>query len=49
MKIITHIRYIHENVSCNLILEVLRCGFGYMVISFPSYKFSIYIDIPHQF
>src|ERR1700683_5114229 len=49
MKIIIYILYIHENASHNLIREILNCGFGYMVISFQSYKISIYIDIPHQF
>ena len=46
---ILYIRYIHENVYYNLIQKILIWGFGYMVISFHSYKISIYINIPHQF
>jgi hypothetical protein len=49
LKYFFYILYIHENVYYNLIQEIPICGFGYMVISFQSYKISIYIDIPRRF
>ena len=49
MKIIIYILYVHKNVSYNLIPEILSCECGYVVISFQSYKISIYIDIPRWF
>jgi hypothetical protein len=49
VKINIYILYTHKNVSYNLFREILNYGFGYVVLSFQSYKIYIYIDIPRWF
>ena len=49
VKIIRYILYIHRNVTTNSIWAILIYGIGHMVISFESYRISLYIDIPRPF
>src|SRR5882762_441447 len=49
LKIVNYILYIHKNVSIILICMNLNCEFGYVVISFQSYKISIYINNSSRF
>ena len=45
LKINIYILYMHINISEILFCVILSCGLCYVVISFPSYKFSIYSKI----
>jgi hypothetical protein len=48
-KMIIYIIYICKNVSTILIQAILICGCVYMVISFQSYKITIYIENTRRF
>jgi hypothetical protein len=49
VKIIMYILYIYKNVYGILFQAIHICGLVYMVISFQSYKISIYIENTRRF
>jgi len=49
VKVIMYILSIYKNVYRILLKAIHICGLVYMVISFQSYKISIYIEHTHRF